>query len=256
MKKFIALLFSMVLICTVQCAMADEGSTIYIDYNKVEFTEDTGIPYTNEAYRTMVPVRKPMEMLGAKVDWDEETQTVILTKDSSKIKVSVDSSHIIKDDGTVIYMDTTSAKLNDRVYLPIRPVAEALGATVLWNEQLNTIYIMSDEYQQFRDSFAYDGQLSNYSNAIVVSAFYKGDMTEEEFAKYWGSFTDEETDIIFKAIATEKQALNPDYEIFINFYYTTDNDNTRDPHLGNVSSYSFDTRRYNPFDKKTINELD
>ena len=45
-------------------------------------------------------------------------------------------------------------------------------------------------------------------------------------------------------------------KIFINFYYTTDNDNTRDPHLGNVSSYSFDTRRYNPFDKKTINELD
>lgn len=255
MKKFIALVFSVVFICMAHTALADEAPAIYIDYEEAVFTEDSGIPYENESFRTMVPVRKPMEMLGVNVSWDGAAESVILQKDSKVLTVKVDSPVIKVNDGTVINSDTAATKINSRVYLPIRAVAEAFGGYVLWNEQLNSVYILTADYLSFRDMFVYDGELSKYVDTVVVSAFYTGDMTEDEFKKYWSSLTDEQIDIYFKAIATDKQALNPEHEILINFYYHSSTDDTRDPYLGNVSSYSYETRRYNPFKDKEINQL-
>ena len=57
---------------------------ISINDTNVEFCGHTGIPYIDSNNRTQVPLRITMESLGAEVDWNQDTQTVVVEKDDIK----------------------------------------------------------------------------------------------------------------------------------------------------------------------------
>lgn len=72
----------------------------------------------------MVPIRIITETLDGKIDWNEQTQTITLMVNGEKISMKVGQQLIGFDAAPVI--------LNDRTYVPIRYVAEKLGANVEW----------------------------------------------------------------------------------------------------------------------------
>ncbi len=107
------------------------GNTVMIFVNgeKVNFTDAQ--PYIDFSDRTVVPVRALAEFLGAYVDWNEATQRVTIYKDGTTIALTI-GSRTIEVNGVESRMDTFAVTMNDRTYLPLRYVAEALGMTVLW----------------------------------------------------------------------------------------------------------------------------
>ncbi|GAA4709262.1 stalk domain-containing protein [Brevibacillus fulvus] len=91
--------------------------------------------------RTLVPLRAIFEALGAKVDWDEATQTVTATKDNNTIKLTIGSKIAYKN-GEKIYLDVPAQLLNgDTTMVPIRFVSEALGAKVGWDAYTQSVLI-------------------------------------------------------------------------------------------------------------------
>lgn len=103
--------------------------------NRVQTTLDTAPVIRNS--RTMLPARFVAEALGATVEWDGDTSTSRITSyDGDVIDITVGSS---------------TAKINDiskqlaspafiesgRTYLPVRFIAESLGATIEWDEALS-----------------------------------------------------------------------------------------------------------------------
>lgn len=90
--------------------------------------------------RTMVPVRKIFEELGATVSWDETTQTVTGKKGDRVITMSV-GKRIMTVNGKNIYLDVSPILLSDRTLVPARAVAEGLGCNVDWDGQTNTVII-------------------------------------------------------------------------------------------------------------------
>ncbi len=257
MKRFAVFVFIILSIGMTATVYASESSNIFVDACIVEFDSNTGVPFATESGRTMVPLRKAMESMGVEVTWKPENSTVVLRKDSKTLILTLNSDKIKTSDKKTITSDSVPQVINNRIYLPIRIIAEEFGAKVLWNSQLNSVYILTDKYADFRDMFVYEGELSKYADVdtVVVSATYKGKMNEDQFEKYWMGFADEEIETYLKAIATDKKSINPEYEILINFFYNSGNDKTRNPYLGSVSSYSFEARRYNPFEEKEINNL-
>lgn len=255
MKK----IFTLILLAAVAVvpfgAYADStAAKIYVDTKQVQFTESTGIPFESANGRTMVPLRAVMEAFGADVGWDEQTNSAILTKDSTTLTVTVNSKTLKLSGGGTIVSDEAPSEINGRIYLPIRAVAEAFGGYVLWNEQLNSVFILNDEYFNFRDMFTYEGELSKYVNTVVVSATYNGGLSKDEFKHYWLSMPAEETEVYLKAVATDKKSLNPEYDIHINFWYPSD-EAENSFYLASVSSFSYDASIYNPFDVTEINQL-
>lgn len=107
------------------------GNTVLIFVNgkKVNFTDAR--PFIDLSDRTVVPVRALTEFLGATVDWNEAAQRVTVYKDGTTIVLTI-GSRMIEVNGVESRMDTFAVTMNDRTYLPIRYVAEALGMTVLW----------------------------------------------------------------------------------------------------------------------------
>lgn len=105
-----------------------------------------GIPQTLDAPpvikndRTMLPVRFVAENLGAAVGWENATQTVSIKSDSVsiEIKIGADTANV---NGKIIPLDSPAYidASNNRTYLPVRVVAENLGATALWDAATQTV---------------------------------------------------------------------------------------------------------------------
>ncbi|MCR4718187.1 MAG: hypothetical protein K5768_00980 [Firmicutes bacterium] len=142
MKKFVSFLFAMsvVILATFTASAAD--ISVKVDGRTVAFREEPKPIVLND--RTYVPVRRVLEQMGAKVSWDGEKRTVtvtspdnikvvVLTIDSPEISVYTFTSVLHADLETVL-SDVSPIILNDRTMLPIRVIAESLGAKVSWDE--------------------------------------------------------------------------------------------------------------------------
>lgn len=106
--------------------------TYYV--NGVKQTMDV-TPFLDDKNRTQVPIRFVAEALGYEVEWESKTKTVVI---NNIIKLTIgDSFYMIGD--TYYTMDTAPVLQDNRTFVPIRFVAEALGCYVSWDNPEVTI---------------------------------------------------------------------------------------------------------------------
>ena len=74
--------------------------------------------------RTLVPIRIVTELLGGSAHWDDATRTVTLYIDGKVLSMTIGKE--------IPGFGTSAVIMNDRTYVPIRYVAEKLGANVEW----------------------------------------------------------------------------------------------------------------------------
>jgi len=94
----------------------------------VDFPDQQPVKRNN---RVLVPFRPLFENLKAKVTWDAPTQTVTAVRNGVTIILTIGSQTALKDDKE-IQMDVAPEIINGRTMIPVRFVAEALGARVDW----------------------------------------------------------------------------------------------------------------------------
>ena len=93
-----------------------------------------------EQDRVLVPMRKIFEAMEAKVEWQQEDKTVFAEKNGRKVKLQIGIA-ILEKDGEQIELDCLPQLVNDNTMIPIRAVAEALDANVVWNEASKAVVI-------------------------------------------------------------------------------------------------------------------
>lgn len=93
--------------------------------------------------RTLVPLRAIFEGLGAKVTWDQKTQTAVGVKGDKTVKVSI-GNKAASVNGQKVYMDVPPKVVNNRTLVPVRFISEGLGASVLWDQTNFTVSISSN----------------------------------------------------------------------------------------------------------------
>lgn len=139
MKKIISILFSMAILLSVAINVnANPLITVTVDGEAVVF--DAQPEMVNE--RTMVPMRAIFEKLGAKVSWDQPTQTVTaVTADKTVIATVGEMSMFVNGEEKV--MDVAPYIKEERTYVPARFVSEALDCKVDWDQENYTVIINS-----------------------------------------------------------------------------------------------------------------
>src|SRR5664280_3119177 len=95
--------------------------------------------------RTLVPIRAIIEALAGTVGWDGITKKATVTLGKKTIALWIGKSTATVN-GVSTLIDSTDAKvvpeiINGRTMLPLRFVAENLGATVGWDQNTQTITI-------------------------------------------------------------------------------------------------------------------
>ena len=121
-------------------ASAQEGITVKIDGKTITF-EDQEPVIVND--RTMVPMRKVFEVLGATVEWDNSTSTVTATKKDATISLKIGST-TANMNGQSIILDVPAQIMNGRTMVPLRFISEAMGATVNWDGSTRTVSIVTN----------------------------------------------------------------------------------------------------------------
>ncbi len=90
--------------------------------------------------RTMIPLRKCFELLGADVCWDGDTSTVTATRGNRTVVLQINHD-VMYVDGEACYLDAPPVLTYDRTYVPLRAVSEALDVTVDWDGSNKVVYI-------------------------------------------------------------------------------------------------------------------
>ena len=91
----------------------------------------TDVPPVIVNDRTMLPARFVAEALGATVTWNASERKVTILNGETGIELYIDSAAAYID-GRAVTLDSAPFIRDDRTYLPLRFIAEALGAKVDW----------------------------------------------------------------------------------------------------------------------------
>lgn len=90
--------------------------------------------------RTLVPLRAIFEKIGATVEWNGDTQTVVATKDNTAISLTINNTTATKN-GTAITLDVPAKIINGRTLVPVRFVADCFGVDVQWNGDIQRVVL-------------------------------------------------------------------------------------------------------------------
>lgn len=137
-KKILIALMSLGIVFNT-CAFtgyADVGITVTLNGDKIEF--DVQPQLIDD--RTMVPLRKIFEAMGAVVDWDNDTQTVTATKDDKVVTAKINDRNLYIN-GVAKTLDVPPMIIDGRTLVPARFVAESFGANVDWVDNTQTVVI-------------------------------------------------------------------------------------------------------------------
>lgn len=210
MKKKCSILLTLALVigitCTT-CAIATEPQVPKVRVNGflVEFPDAK--PFVDQNNRTMIPVRFATESLGTVVHWAEETQTATISKNGIEVAMTIDSDSLqVKEKGTVktVKMGTNAILKNGRTYVPIRFVAESLGAYVDYSDTYDTVGIYqnvltADQIKKLR-AYPY----TQYEGAVSYER-YKATESKERLERFFG--TDRESFLNENGYANAREFL-------------------------------------------------
>lgn len=113
--------------------------TVTVNGEAIEFDQ----PPVIKDDRTFVPIRKVAEKLGATVLWDDSSHSVTISSDNGKIELRIGYA-VPSVNGIPIVIDAAPYIENGRTLVPVRFVAQALGANVVWDGEKRDVKIESN----------------------------------------------------------------------------------------------------------------
>ena len=92
--------------------------------------------------RIFVPVRGVFEMLGFAVEWEEDTQTAVISNDAHTIRIPIGSSGVTVN-GVEYELDVPAAIIGGSAMAPATMCLQALGLYVFWDTPAGTVFVSS-----------------------------------------------------------------------------------------------------------------
>lgn len=114
------------------------GSPVATVYGQTVVNDVAPIARNN---RTLLPIRFIAEALGAQVEWNADLQKVTIRRADLLIELYLGQTTAYVN-GQPVVLDVAAFAENNRTYLPLRFIAENLGATVLWDQPTQSVTII------------------------------------------------------------------------------------------------------------------
>ena len=166
MKKWLLGLLAALLFCVP--VFAHPPITVYVDGEKLNFDQP---PIIREE-RTLVPMRKIFEALGAQVFWDEPSQSVTAVSGRDVIVLYIGKAGLYKNGELVYTMPVPAQIINGRTLVPLRAVAESLGCEVGW-DGVDYVIDIYGSGGSASDAPSYNGQdtpmKGGYSSQVIAA---------------------------------------------------------------------------------------
>lgn len=134
------------------------------------------VPPVIKEGRTLIPVRAVMNGLGAKVEWDQATNTITITKGDITIQFILGESKVLVN-GKEVSLDVPAMEISDRTFVPIRFISEILGEKINYDEKTGDIEIEEND----------QAEIENNSDETTVSQDVYGNTNETVTNSVYGT---------------------------------------------------------------------
>lgn len=118
---------------------APSRSEILINVNGDLVPTDLADPTVVDS-RVLVPLRGVLEKLGVTIAWYPQQKVVVAGKDGHTLTLGIGAPYGTVD-GKFMPLDVPARIENGRTMVPLRYLAEAVGAYVLWDEDRRVVVI-------------------------------------------------------------------------------------------------------------------
>ncbi len=181
MKKLLSfLILSVTIALGATNVYADSTISVYVNGSKVSY--DTNPIIKNGS--TLVPLRQTFEALGSTVDWNSAAKTITANKNNTTIKLTIGQKTAYKDNSS-LNIAVAPEIINGRTYVPLRFVAESLGAGVKYDANTKTVTIASEGITPSNVPSGY--KLLNTSDwDVIVDGIISGKVIEVD-GKYYAT---------------------------------------------------------------------
>ena len=166
--------------------------------------------------RTMVPMRAIFEKLGCDIEWDGETSTVTgkrLNDDDETytvVKLTIDDTTAYLNDNPIA-LDTPAMLINSRTMVPVRFIAESLGAQVRWDSVSQTVLItggtISHAAGKLADGYAVPANITGEGSAENIAQ----NAIDNNFGTLWSIFGNSPITVEF-----DKEYTISNIEVYLN----------------------------------------
>ena len=138
MKKCISLFLVFMLVFSLMPTTFAENNRINVKIYGMQ--QEFDVMPINENGRVLVPMRAIFEKLGAKVEWDDATKTVIGSKIGKEVKLTIGDTTAYVD-GKAVTLDVPAKIVDGRTLVPVRFISESMGAIVSWDDATKTVIV-------------------------------------------------------------------------------------------------------------------
>lgn len=161
MKKIAFLVFIVTLLFHIPVYAENPETTVVLDGTTISFDAKPVV----ENGTTLVPLRAIFEALGATVEWDEHTKTVVSKLGETTVTLTINSKTAYKN-GNSFSLLAAPQIIENRTLVPVRFIAESFGLDVSWEASTKTVLIESgkDWVTRTIDSLGYK------SNKVITVA--------------------------------------------------------------------------------------
>lgn len=143
MRKAISFISALILMFSLTSPVFADTPKVLLNGAEMKFES---APYIKNDF-TMVPFRAIFEAMGATVAWDAESRSVLgyleTEDDFIDIGMQIDLSHAFVK-GKKVDLDIPAEITDDFTFVPLRFVAENLGADVNWDHENYTVVITTE----------------------------------------------------------------------------------------------------------------
>jgi len=113
---------------------------LIVDGKELTFApnENMGNPFIDKNNRTLIPVRKPLEAIGAEVSFDPNKNIVTARKNDVLIQIQINKD-FIQINNKRIKMDIQVIIKEGRTYIPLQYIFEGFDYQIQWHESSKTV---------------------------------------------------------------------------------------------------------------------
>lgn len=112
---------------------------VLVDGRELAFTD--AFPFIDQG-RVLVPLRAIFEGVGASVQWEPVSRSIMATRGGRSVFLQVDSPAAFVGQ-TPVQLEVAPRLVNGRTFVPLRFAAESLGLAVSWDAANRTVVLVS-----------------------------------------------------------------------------------------------------------------
>ncbi|MGD9566749.1 MAG: glucosaminidase domain-containing protein [Sedimentibacter sp.] len=165
-KTIVILVMIVMLVNVAHYAYAESPIKLIVDGKAISAEPEAFIK--ND--RTLVPLRVIAEELGADVQWDNDNRKVHISKEEMHVALTIDSyliEYTVDNETKYNLSDVAPLIKDDRTFVPIRLVSNALGVGIDWDNDKRAVIIDSSEESQIEPFF--DVKISSVKTGQVIN---------------------------------------------------------------------------------------